>query len=103
LVELRSEPEITHGGVGALAELVIARHHSPLSSRREPVAIDATVATAQSADRSPDAMVEQYTAILDVSSDLVVASVEALAANDALPAVFFCAAGKDRTGVLSAV
>src|SRR5437762_6240603 len=55
LIDLRSEPEIAGGGVGALAELVIARHHAPLTSRRQGVAIDATIAAAQSADRSPDA------------------------------------------------
>jgi hypothetical protein len=103
LIDLRSEPEITGGGLGLLAELVIARHHAPLTSRREAVAIDATIAAAATPDRSPDVMVDQYLGILDVSSDLVVASVEALAAADALPAIFFCAAGKDRTGVLSAV
>jgi protein-tyrosine phosphatase len=48
-------------------------------------------------------MVEQYLGILETSSALIVNSVDALASDDALPAVFFCAAGKDRTGVLSAV
>jgi protein-tyrosine phosphatase len=103
LIDLRSDPEIAGGGVGALAELVIARHHAPLTSRREPAAIDATIAAAQTLDRSPDAMFASYTGILDVSSDLVVRSVAALAEHKALPAIFFCAAGKDRTGVLSAV
>lgn len=103
LIDLRSELEITHGGLGALAELVVARYHAPLSSRREATAIDATVAAAASSDRSAEAMVEQYLAILDSSSDLVVEAVEALASDDALPGVFFCAAGKDRTGVLAAV
>ncbi len=103
LIDLRSDPEIAGGGVGALAELVVARHHAPFTSRREPVAIDATIAAAQNADRSPEAMFTSYVGILDVSSDLVVASVAALAEQKALPAIFFCAAGKDRTGVLSAV
>lgn len=103
LIDLRSDLEIVHGGVGGLAERVVVRHHAPLSSRRDSAAIDATVAAAASSDRSPDAMVDQYVAILENSSDLVVAAVEALATDEALPGVFFCAAGKDRTGVLAAV
>src|SRR4029077_6005242 len=47
--------------------------------------------------------VDQYLGILEQSSDLVVTSVEAFASDEALPGVFFCAAGKDRTGVLAAV
>jgi len=103
LIDLRGDLEVQYGGVGALAELVVARHHAPLSSRREAVAIDATVAAAASSDRTPDAMVNQYLAILDNSSDLIVSSIQAMASDEALPAVFFCAAGKDRTGVLAAV
>jgi protein-tyrosine phosphatase len=102
LIDLRGDLEISYGGLGSLAESVTARHHAPLSSRRTDV-IDAQVAAAASADRSPDAMVEQYLGILDVSGGLVVDAVAAMASSDALPAVFFCAAGKDRTGVLSAV
>jgi protein-tyrosine phosphatase len=103
IIDLRSEIEIEFGGMGGLADIVSARHHVPLSSRRATTAVDATVALASSDDRSPDAMVDQYLAILEGSSDLVVGAVAALASADALPGVFFCAAGKDRTGVLSAV
>jgi protein-tyrosine phosphatase len=83
------------------AEVGAARHHAPLTSRNR-AAVDAPVA-ATSSDRSPDTMVEQYLGILETSSELIVNSIGALAAPDSLPAVFFCAAGKDRTGVLSAV
>jgi protein-tyrosine phosphatase len=99
LIDLRSEMEVQFGSVGALGELVTSRIHAPVTSR----AVDAPVAAAQSADRSPEAMVEQYLGILDHSSDLVVEAVEALSSDEALPGVFFCAAGKDRTGVLAAV
>ena len=99
LIDLRGDIEIEFGGVGALAELVVARYHAPFRSRP----IDATVAAAPAADRSPDAMVEQYLGILEHSSDLVVEAVRNLGSDEALPAVFFCAAGKDRTGVLAAV
>jgi len=99
LIDLRSDMEVQFGGVGALAELVVTRYHAPVTSR----AVDAPIAAAPSADRSPEAMVDQYLGILDHSSDLVVEAVEALASDEALPGVFFCAAGKDRTGVLAAV
>ena len=98
LIDLRSDLEVTFGGVGALAEAVALRQHAPFRSRP----IDAP-AGAASDDRSPDAMVAQYLGILEHSSDLIVDAVKAVATDDGLPAVFFCAAGKDRTGVLSAV
>src|SRR5438105_3394649 len=98
LIDLRSDLEVSFGGVGALGESVALRRHAPFRSRP----IDAPAAAASS-DRSSDAMVAQYLGILEHSSDLIVDAVQALSSNDALPAVFFCAAGKDRTGVLSAV
>lgn len=101
LIDLRNETEIDFGGLGPLAD-VLVRHHAPISSRRGRTVIDAPTA-AQATDRSPDAVLAGYCGILEASADLVVDTVAALAAPDALPAVFFCAAGKDRTGVLSAV
>jgi len=98
LIDLRSDMEIQFGGVGTLGEIVVTRHHAPFRSRP----IDAAVA-APTGDRSPDAMVEQYLGILDHSSDPIVEAVQTLASDEALPGVFFCAAGKDRTGVLAAV
>ena len=102
LLDLRSEMEITVGGTGALADVAAMRHHLPLTSRNHHP-IDAPTAATDAADRSPAAMFAQYVGILEGTSDLVVSGVSALASSDALPAVFFCAAGKDRTGVLSAV
>jgi hypothetical protein len=98
LIDLRNDVEVSFGGVGALGEVVGRRHHAPFRSRP----IDAPAA-APSDDRSPEAMAAQYLGILEHSSDLVVDAVNALSSPGALPAVFFCAAGKDRTGVLSAV
>ena len=101
LIDLRNETEIGHGGHGALAD-VLVRHHAPLSSRRGRAVVDTPVATTPS-DRSPDAVLAGYRGIMEASADLIVQTVSALTEDDALPAVFFCAAGKDRTGVLSAV
>ena len=102
LLDLRNELEINATGVGLLADGGLSRRHLPLTSR-DRAAVDSATRPAPSADRSPDTMVEQYLGILEASSDLIVDAASVLASDDALPAVFFCAAGKDRTGVLSAV
>ncbi|MFJ6674838.1 tyrosine-protein phosphatase [Actinosynnema sp. NPDC091369] len=51
----------------------------------------------------PDFAVDHYREIAAEGAAGLKAAVEALAAPDALPAVFHCAAGKDRTGVLAAL
>jgi protein tyrosine/serine phosphatase len=48
-------------------------------------------------------VVDHYIAFLEGSARSVVAAARVFAAPDSLPAVFHCAAGKDRTGVLAAV
>lgn len=98
LFDLRGDLEISVGGQGLLADRGLTRRHVPLSAK-----VDTAVSAMARGDRSPDAMVEHYLGILEGSSDLLVSTVEEIARGDALPAVFFCAAGKDRTGVLSAV
>ena len=104
VVDLRNDEEIAIGGVGELAAAA-ARVHAPLSSRRGLNPIDAAVAAANIsvADRSPDTMASGYLLTLERSADLIVEVVDRFAADDGLPGVFFCAAGKDRTGVMSAV
>lgn len=103
LIDLRNEIEIQSGGIGVLAHGGVNRLHLNLTSRRRGTAVLDGTAAASSPDRSPDTMVAQYLAILEVSSESIVAAVDALGNGENLPAVFFCAAGKDRTGVLSAV
>ncbi len=98
LFDLRGEVEITFGGTGLLHERGLTRHHYPLSHK-----VDTATSAMAAGDRSPDAMVAHYVAMLEESSDLLVSAVEVVANDQTLPAVFFCAAGKDRTGVLSAV
>jgi protein tyrosine/serine phosphatase len=104
VVDLRNDDEIAVGGVGTLASAAV-RHHAPLSSRRGLNPIDAATVAANItiADRSPDTMASGYLLTLERSADLIVDVVDRFAADDALPGVFFCAAGKDRTGVMSAV
>jgi protein-tyrosine phosphatase len=48
-------------------------------------------------------LADRYVAMLETGAPAVGLVVRRLASADALPAAFFCAAGKDRTGVLAAV
>ena len=103
VVDLRNDEEIAIGGIGTLAEAA-ERHHAPLSSRRGLAPVDSTVlGPGDASDRSPGRLAFGYLQTLERSADLIVDVVERFASSDALPGVFFCAAGKDRTGVLSAV
>ncbi len=104
VVDLRNDEEIQVGGIGTLAEAA-ERHHAPLSSRRglDPIDAAAAVVNVAVADRSPDTLASGYLLTLERSVDLIVDVVRRFASDDALPGVFFCAAGKDRTGVMSAV
>ena len=104
VVDLRNDDEIAIGGIGTLAEAA-ERHHAPLSSRRGLGPVDATtvLGAGDVADRSPGRLASGYLQTLERSADLIVDVVGRFASSDALPGVFFCAAGKDRTGVMSAV
>ena len=102
LLDLRSNLEVEFAGTGLLAEGGLNRHHLPLTGQGGSSVIDGVQVVISTEDRSPEAMVEQYKAMLRASSGLLVNAIEALTNEDTLPAVFFCAAGKDRTGVLSA-
>jgi len=54
-------------------------------------------------DRQPGLLDAQYQEMLSDAGSQFIAVLSALTAPDALPAVFHCTAGKDRTGVLSAL
>ncbi len=102
LLDLRSPLEVEFTGVGLLAEDGTSRIHLPLTGEGGYTVVDGVQITLKQEDRSPDTMVEVSRAMLRASGPLLVEAIEALAQDETLPAVFFCAAGKDRTGVLSA-
>jgi protein-tyrosine phosphatase len=54
-------------------------------------------------DRRPELLEAQYLEMLDNSGQQIRAALEVLAAPGTTPAVFHCTAGKDRTGLLSAI
>ena len=62
-----------------------------------------TLPDAQDFERRPGFLGSEYKEFLDDAGHQIRAALEVLATPDALPAVFHCTAGKDRTGVLSAV
>jgi protein tyrosine/serine phosphatase len=95
VVDLRLHDEAEREG-SALRDVAGITHHAlPLWSA-DRVRADAV------ADTGMD-VVDHYVAFLEGSAESVVAAARVFAAPDSLPAVFHCAAGKDRTGVLAAV
>ena len=96
VVDLRLTDEAEREG-SALADIPVVRYLSlPLSSAGH-IRAD-TVADAAGMD-----IVAHYVALLEGSSENIVTAVRVFADEVNLPAVFHCAAGKDRTGVLAAV
>jgi protein-tyrosine phosphatase len=54
-------------------------------------------------DRQPGLLGAQYKEMLDDAAPQIISALGVLAAPEAQPAVFHCTAGKDRTGLLSAL
>lgn len=92
LIDLRSGHEVATEGRGPLAQPPVRYHHLPFFDGERRGA-----AAAPSADLG-----EIYFQMLRFAAKPIARALETLAASEA-PAVFHCAAGKDRTGVLAAV
>ncbi|HEX2783106.1 MAG TPA: tyrosine-protein phosphatase [Ilumatobacteraceae bacterium] len=97
VIDLRSAPELSERGRFPVDVHPVVFHHLPI--------IDATWADADRPehDRDEDFLIWAYQEMLTVGAPRFAAAFEALAEPDALPAVFHCAAGKDRTGLLAAL
>lgn len=98
VIDLRSQHELDdHGRLRQ--DGAIAVHHVPL--------IDVVGGPTRLVERAPDAPLrpvgEGYVAMADEGRRAIADAVALLAAPGALPAVFHCTAGKDRTGILAAV
>jgi protein-tyrosine phosphatase len=93
VIDLRSGSELERGRFDVEAHPV-AFHHFPFIDE---------LPDAQDFDRKPGLLGTQYLEIVRDAGGQILAALDVLAATDALPAVFHCTAGKDRTGVLSAV
>jgi protein-tyrosine phosphatase len=92
VIDLRSTAELRSEGRGPLASETMRFHHQPLydgnASRAAPSA-DLTLA-------------DRYVLLAEFAQRPI-ASIIAILANSDAPAVYHCAAGKDRTGVVSAI
>ncbi len=93
VIDLRSGYEVEQGRFDVDAHPV-AFHHFPF--------ID-TLPNADEWNLRPGLLGTQYKEMLDEAGGQMVAALEVLAGPEARPAVFHCTAGKDRTGLLSAI
>ena len=93
VIDLRSGSELERSRFDLDAHPV-AFHHFPFIDE---------LPDAEEFDRRPGLLGAQYQEILRDAGGQILAALEVLAEPDALPAVFHCTAGKDRTGVLSAI
>ncbi len=90
LVDLRSSAERNGEAASPLAAPPVQVHHIPLFDRERT-------------GHSPSLpLAEIYLLLLRFAREPIARAVRTLAASDA-PAVFHCAAGKDRTGIIAAV
>jgi protein-tyrosine phosphatase len=93
VVDLRSGDELERGRYDVDAHPV-AFHHFPIIER---------LPDPEEFDRRPGLLGSQYQEMLRDAGPQIVAALEVLAAPDALPAVFHCSAGKDRTGIMAGI
>jgi protein tyrosine/serine phosphatase len=94
IIDLRSEQEVRADGPGPVADPPVAYHHVPLIVRAGPLS--------PPDGGEPFALDRFYLGLLHHGGECVRAVVELLA-TARTPTVFHCAAGKDRTGIISAV
>ena len=93
VVDLRSGHEVEQSRFDVEAHPVDF-HHFPFIDQLPDV---------EQWDRRPGLLGAQYKEMLDDAAPQIIGAMEVLTAPDSLPAVFHCTAGKDRTGLLSAL
>ncbi len=93
VVDLRAHDERERGQFDIVAHPV-EYHHIPFIE---------TIPDPEEFDRRPDLLEGQYLDMLDNARTEIRQALEVLSDPHALPAVFHCTAGKDRTGLLSAI
>ena len=93
VVDLRSGHEVEQSRFDVEAHPVDF-HHFPFIDQLPDV---------EQWDRRPGLLGAQYIEMLDDAAPQIIGALEVLTAPDSRPAVFHCTAGKDRTGLLSAL
>jgi protein-tyrosine phosphatase len=96
LIDLRGEDEVVIEGRGLLAEAHTRYVNLPI------VQEDGTLVSFLEDGRTAD-LLPRYLSYLDSPGRAMLRAIELLSEAETSPTVFFCAAGKDRTGVLSAL
>jgi len=92
IVDLRSSGELRIDGVGLLADATMQHHHLPLFDGEVP----------ERPETEPMTLADRYFLMAEYARQPIARVLTTLARASA-PAVYHCAAGKDRTGVISAV
>ncbi|MEX1006337.1 MAG: tyrosine-protein phosphatase [Acidimicrobiia bacterium] len=93
-IDFRSSDEIDRLGIGPLGEVSVRHVHCPTfdgARTEEPPMFEGKTAA------------EFYALMMDRGAGAYVAALESLTEPGALPSVFFCVAGKDRTGCFAAL
>lgn len=118
VIDLRTPIEVEREGRGPLGDTDIGYHNfsyvpsdliSGANRAKQQQDLDTAAADTGSKpevivrDRSYEQRVDHYLDYLLKAGDQVAGSMAALAEPNATPAIFHCAAGKDRTGVLAAL
>ena len=94
VVDLRSSGELEAEGRGRLAETPARFHHLPL--------FDGVLPSDPSRSFEEISLADRYVMMAEFAQEPIARVLATLAESDA-PAVYHCAAGKDRTGVISAL
>jgi len=94
VIDLRSSAEVRSEGQGPLAEEDIRFHHLPL--------FDGEVRAEDRERAAQVSLADRYMFLAELAQDRIGRVIGTIATADA-GAVFHCAAGKDRTGVISAI
>jgi protein tyrosine/serine phosphatase len=103
IIDLRTNMEATKEGRGPLADEPIRYANLPFMPDELLMPSDDAQRQIIVAERREQDRVEHYLGYLKHAGDRVVGAVKLIADPDGPPAIFHCAAGKDRTGVLAAL
>jgi protein-tyrosine phosphatase len=96
VLDLRTGPEVEDRGRYATHLPGVAEHHLPLTDvLPDPDELPSWI--------DPLVVAGQYRSMLENGSDAIARALEILSSASEYPALLHCSAGKDRTGILSAV
>lgn len=98
VLDLRTDGELAERGRFPVEQIAVAFHHLPMID----VLWDPDDGPGEGQDEA-DFLLGQYRWMLEASGPRIAEAFHRLALPGALPAVFHCAAGKDRTGILAAL